>query len=89
MALSQPHKSISGFSPPPRTEALERERRKTLLKCVELEKQVDRFKAAQGIASRQAKDECLWFKAQSEPEGYLQHELKRLHAAIESCDGLQ
>jgi hypothetical protein len=35
------------------------------------------------IVDEQAEDEGLWFIAQTAPEGYLQQELRRLHAAIE------
>lgn len=36
------------------------------------------------IVNEQAEDEGLWFEAPSAPEGYLQAELRRLHAAIEA-----
>ena len=36
------------------------------------------------IVEAQANDPGLWFVAQTAPEGYLQSELRRLHAAIES-----
>lgn len=35
------------------------------------------------IVEAQADDEGLWFVAQTAPEGYLQQELRRLHAAVE------
>lgn len=37
----------------------------------------------QKIVDEQAEDEGLWFIAETAPEGYLQQELRRLHAAIE------
>lgn len=37
----------------------------------------------QTIVDEQAKDEGLWFIAETAPEAYLQAELRRLHAAIE------
>ena len=36
------------------------------------------------IVEAQANDAGLWFVAQTAPEGYLQSELRRLHAAVES-----
>lgn len=36
------------------------------------------------LVDRQAEDEGLWFVAQTAAEAYLQQELRRLHAAIES-----
>jgi len=36
------------------------------------------------IVNEQAKDEGLWFNAQTAPEAYLQAALRRLHAAIEN-----
>ncbi len=38
------------------------------------------------LVDEQAKDEGLWFKAVTAPEGYLQQELRRLHMAIEKED---
>ena len=35
------------------------------------------------LVEAQALDEGLWFIAATAPEGYLQQELRRLHAAIE------
>lgn len=35
----------------------------------------------------QAKDAGLWFHAQTEPEAYLQQELRRLHAAVDRATG--
>jgi len=37
----------------------------------------------QSVVDAQAKDEALWFVAQTAPEGYLQAQLRVLHAAIE------
>ena len=39
---------------------------------------------AQTIVDEQAEDEALWFHAVTAPEAYLQQELRRLHAAIET-----
>jgi len=36
------------------------------------------------LVRKQAEDEGLWFVAQTEPEAYLQQELRRLHGAIEA-----
>jgi hypothetical protein len=36
------------------------------------------------IVERQAQDEGLWCVAQTAPEAYLQQELRRLHAAVET-----
>jgi hypothetical protein len=36
------------------------------------------------LVDEQAEDEGLWFIARTAPEGYLQQELRRLHAAIEA-----
>jgi hypothetical protein len=36
------------------------------------------------LVSEQAEDEGLWFRAETAPEAYLQQELRRLHAAIET-----
>lgn len=35
------------------------------------------------LMNEQAEDEGLWFVAQTAPEAYLQHHLRRLHDAIE------
>jgi hypothetical protein len=37
------------------------------------------------LVDEQAEDEGLWFIAQTAPEAYLQQELRRLHAAIETA----
>lgn len=42
--------------------------------------EIERIKT---IVNQQAEDEGLWFVARTAPEAYLQHELRRLHAAIE------
>ena len=36
------------------------------------------------LIESQARDEGLWFKAETAPEGYLQVALRRLHGAVES-----
>jgi len=38
---------------------------------------------ARAIMDEQAEDEGLWFRAETATEAYLQHALRRLHAAIE------
>lgn len=40
----------------------------------------------QELVNKQAEDAGLWFIAQTAAEAYLQQELRRLHAAIESED---
>jgi hypothetical protein len=40
------------------------------------------------LVNQQAGDEGLWFTAKTAPEGYLQQELRRLHAVIEACNPL-
>lgn len=37
------------------------------------------------IVEKQAEDDALWFIAETAPESYLQSELRRLHAAVESA----
>lgn len=37
------------------------------------------------LVEEQAEDEGLWFIARTAPEAYLQQELRRLHAVIESA----
>lgn len=44
---------------------------------------VIQLQEAQALCAKQAKDDGLWFKAETAPEGYLQQELRRLHAIIE------
>jgi hypothetical protein len=39
---------------------------------------------ARDLVDKQAKDEALWCPAGTAFEGYLQQELRRLHAAVES-----
>lgn len=36
------------------------------------------------LVNQQAEDDGLWFQAQTAPEAYLQQELRKLHAAVES-----
>lgn len=43
-----------------------------------------RLAAIQAVVDQQAEDEGLWFEARTAPEAYLQQELRRLHAVIES-----
>jgi hypothetical protein len=42
-----------------------------------------RLRQAHQLVLEQAKDEGLWFIAETAPEAYLQQELRRLHEAIE------
>lgn len=44
--------------------------------------------AARILVEAQAKDESLWFDAQTAPEAYLQAALRRLHAAVEGRWGM-
>jgi hypothetical protein len=41
--------------------------------------------ALRRLVDEQAEDEGLWFFAQTGPEAYLQQELRRLHALVESA----
>ncbi len=41
-------------------------------------------RAVKDLVDEQAEDEGLWFIATTAPEAYLQQELRRLHAAVES-----
>lgn len=50
----------------------------------ECKKAADRLNAATTLAAKQAEDEGLWFEAQTCPEAYLQQELRKLAAAIET-----
>ena len=38
------------------------------------------------LVEKQANDEGCWFRAQTAAEGYLQQQLRLLHAAIEGTD---
>ena len=40
--------------------------------------------AIRALVYEQAEDEGLWFVAETAPEAYLQGELRRLHALVES-----
>ena len=40
-------------------------------------------KAIRGVVEEQAKDDGIWFIAETCAEAYLQQELRRLHAVIE------
>ena len=42
------------------------------------------YRYALALAASQAEDDGLWFVAETAPEAYLQQELRRLHAALES-----
>ena len=50
----------------------------------EARKDTERLAAAQRLVDAQAEDAGLWFIARTAPEGYLQQELRKLHAAIEA-----
>jgi len=50
-----------------------------LMDCKE---QLSKIKA---LANEQAEDEGLWFIAITAPEAYLQHELRKLHRAIDDA----
>lgn len=52
-------------------------------KCWRLAREERKDKAL-AVVLEQAEDEGLWFKAQTAPEAYLQQELRRLHAAVET-----
>ena len=41
--------------------------------------------ALASLVREQAEDDGLWFEAVTAAEGYLQQELRRLHAAVESA----
>ncbi len=42
------------------------------------------LRALRKLVEKQAEDDGLWFQARTAPEGYLQQELRRLHAAVET-----
>lgn len=42
------------------------------------------LKEIRALVDAQAEDEGLWFVAETAPEAYLQHELRRLHSLIEA-----
>jgi hypothetical protein len=44
---------------------------------------IERLKAARSLVEEQAKDEGLWFRAETCAEAYVQQALRKLHAAIE------
>lgn len=55
-------------------------------RIIEAEREKVRVEALYDIKTlvdNQANDSGLWFRAQTAPEGYLQQELRRLHAVIE------
>ena len=45
---------------------------------------LDALVALRALVEQQANDDGLWFLAATAPEAYLQQELRRLHAAIET-----
>ena len=42
------------------------------------------IKKLKKLVDKQAENEGLWFIAETAPEAYLQHELRKLHKAIEN-----
>ncbi len=44
---------------------------------------LDDMRELRALVDEQAEDDGLWFVAHHASEGYLQHELRRLHAAVE------
>ena len=52
--------------------------------CAERERALAAIRA---LVDEQAEDEGLWFQARTAPEAYLQQELGRLHALVESVTG--
>jgi len=60
-----------------------------MLRKIEAESHADadaQIARLRAIVDEQAEDAGLWFDARTAPEGYLQQELRRLHAAIEAID---
>ena len=53
---------------------------------VPLDAESDPWAEVIALVDEQAEDEGLWFQAETMPEAYLQQELRRLHAAIESVE---
>ena len=51
---------------------------------IDIDEKYMRWDDALAIVHEQAEDEGLWFAAQTAAEGYLQQELRRLHAAVET-----
>lgn len=49
------------------------------------DEEIGALKDIRSLVDRQAEDEGLWFEAESVAEAYLQQELRRLHAAVESA----
>jgi len=62
---------------------------KALVETILLKKRIAELererRALQILVAEQAKDEGLWFVAQTAPEAYLQVELRLLHAAIDAA----
>ena len=48
---------------------------------------MNRLEAIRALVAKQAEDEGLWFVAETAAEAYLQQELRKLHAVIESDGG--
>ena len=52
-------------------------------------KAISIYDQARQLVLQQAKDNGLWFVAQTAPEAYLQHELRRLHETIEGKSSIE
>lgn len=48
---------------------------------------IAQLRAIKELVARQAKDDGLWFVAETAPEGHLQEALRTLHAAVEAAGG--
>lgn len=70
--------SVYGYALRDDMAAAAAEIRRLSARCAALEQ-------AQALVNTQAEDEGLWFVAVTISEGYLQQELRRLHAAIEGA----
>jgi hypothetical protein len=56
-----------------------------LVRSGRVERVVQMLADVRALVSEQAKDPGLWFEAETAAEGYLQQELRKLHAAIEAA----
>ncbi len=45
---------------------------------------IEKLELIKAMVNEQAEDEGLWFDAETAPEAYLQHELRKLHRLIET-----
>jgi hypothetical protein len=55
-----------------------------LVSSGEVERVLQMLADVRALVSEQAADPGLWFEAETAAEGYLQQELRKLHAAIEA-----